>query len=192
MHWWALWIGVATVANKNALFVTLVDRIPRFDAHWSQFFAEFDWFVVITSRLDAYMILIIYMILSRDMAIFVLTTTTTTTTRPITLPPCACARGNKMYQLWIWPHTQMWLLQKLLANNSSDGAFTMNVGSLNVSRSKYMATGQGTIKVRGRECEDWLIQLANREGAWPKRSYEYFWSKVGVSRIGQGWLCACN
>ena len=29
------------------------------------------------------------------MAIFVLTTTTTTTTtRPITLPPCACARGN--------------------------------------------------------------------------------------------------
>ena len=32
----------------------LVDRIPRFDAHWSQFFAEFDWFVVITNRLDAY------------------------------------------------------------------------------------------------------------------------------------------
>ena len=31
---------------------------------------------------------------SRDMAIFVFTTTTTTTTRPITLPPCACARGN--------------------------------------------------------------------------------------------------
>ena len=54
MHWWALSIGVATVANKKALFVTLVDRIPRFDAHWSQFFAEFDWFVVITSRLDAY------------------------------------------------------------------------------------------------------------------------------------------
>ena len=35
--------------------------------------------------------------ISRDMAIFVLTTTTTTTTmmtRPITLPPCACARGK--------------------------------------------------------------------------------------------------
>ena len=34
--------------------------------------------------------------ISRDMAIFVLTTTTTTTTttRPITLPPCTCARGN--------------------------------------------------------------------------------------------------
>ena len=42
------------------------------------------------------------------------------------------------------------------------------------------------IKVRGRERQDWLIQLANREGAWPKRPYECFWSKVGVSRIGQG------
>ena len=51
---WALSIGVATVANKKALFVTLVDRIPRFDAHWSQFFAEFDWFVVLTSRLHVY------------------------------------------------------------------------------------------------------------------------------------------
>ena len=54
MHWWALSIDVATVANKKPLFVTLVDRIPQFDAHWSQFFAEFDWFVMITSRLDAY------------------------------------------------------------------------------------------------------------------------------------------
>ena len=50
----ALSIGMATVANKKALFVTLVDRIPRFDAHWSQFFAEFNWFVVLASRLDAY------------------------------------------------------------------------------------------------------------------------------------------
>ena len=45
---------VATVANEKALFVTLVDRIPWFDAHWSQFFAEFDWFVVTTSCLDTY------------------------------------------------------------------------------------------------------------------------------------------
>ena len=45
---------MATVANKKALFVTLVDSIPWFDARWSQFFAEFDWFVVITSCLDAY------------------------------------------------------------------------------------------------------------------------------------------
>ena len=32
----------------------LMDRIPRFDAHWSHFFAEFYWFVVLTSRLDTY------------------------------------------------------------------------------------------------------------------------------------------
>ena len=36
--------------------------------------------------------------------------------------------------------------------------------------------------MRGRERQEWLIQLANREGAWPKRPYECFWSKVGVSR----------
>ena len=35
--------------------------------------------------------------------------------------------------------------------------------------------------MRGRERQNWLIQLANREGAWPKRPYECFWSKVGVS-----------
>ena len=52
--WWALSIGVATVANKKALFVTFVDRIPWFDAHWSQFFAKVDWFIVLKSRLDAY------------------------------------------------------------------------------------------------------------------------------------------
>ena len=40
--------------------------------------------------------------------------------------------------------------------------------------------------MRGRERQEWLIQLANREGAWPKRPYECFWSNVGVSRIGQG------
>ena len=34
---WALSIGVATVANKKALFVMLVDHIPWFDAHWSFF-----------------------------------------------------------------------------------------------------------------------------------------------------------
>ncbi len=35
-------IGVATMGNKNALFVTLVDLIPRFEAYCSQFFAKFD------------------------------------------------------------------------------------------------------------------------------------------------------
>ena len=54
MHWWALSIGVATVANKKALFVTLVDCIPRFDARWGQFFAKFDWFIVLMSHFDAY------------------------------------------------------------------------------------------------------------------------------------------
>ena len=29
----------------------------------------------------------------------------------------------------------------------------------------------GSIKGRGRERQEWLIQLANREGAWPKRPY---------------------
>ena len=38
----------------------------------------------------------------------------------------------------------------------------------------------------GREREDWLIPLANREGAWPRKPYECFWSKVGVSRKSQG------
>ena len=32
MHY-ALSIGVAMVANKKALFATLVDRVPQFDAH---------------------------------------------------------------------------------------------------------------------------------------------------------------
>ena len=40
--------------------------------------------------------------------------------------------------------------------------------------------------MRGREREDWLIQLANREGAWLKRPYERFSSKVGMSRKSQG------
>jgi hypothetical protein len=42
------------------------------------------------------------------------------------------------------------------------------------------------------DCEHWLIQLANREGAWPRRPYECLWSEVGVARMSQGSLCACN
>ena len=42
------------MASKKALFVTLVDRISRFDAHESHFFAEFDGVIVLMSRLDAY------------------------------------------------------------------------------------------------------------------------------------------
>jgi hypothetical protein len=36
-------VGVAKMGNKKALFVTLVDSIPQFEAYWSQFFARFDW-----------------------------------------------------------------------------------------------------------------------------------------------------
>ena len=50
----ALLIGVATMGNTKALFVMLMDRVPRFEAYWSQFFAEFDWLLVLTSGLDTY------------------------------------------------------------------------------------------------------------------------------------------
>ena len=35
-------MGVATMANKMTLFVTFVDRAKQFEAHSSQFFADFD------------------------------------------------------------------------------------------------------------------------------------------------------
>ena len=41
------------VANKNAVFMTLVSPTKRFEAQWSKFFEGFDGFVVITSRSDA-------------------------------------------------------------------------------------------------------------------------------------------
>ena len=80
------------VANKKALFVKLVDRIPRFDTRWSQFFAEFDSFFMIMSRLDAY--------ISRY-GDFCANNDNDDTTDYFT--PCACARGNYvyMYRLYI-------------------------------------------------------------------------------------------
>ena len=53
MHW------VGTVdrrgyGDQQKLFVTLMDCVSRFDTHRSQFFAEFDWFIVLTSGLDTY------------------------------------------------------------------------------------------------------------------------------------------
>ena len=36
--------------------------------------------------------------------------------------------------------------------------------------------------MRGRERQDWLIQLANREGAWPKRLGH-------TSAFGRRWAC---
>jgi hypothetical protein len=77
-------IGVATIPNKNTLFVTLVDLIPRFEAHRGQFF--------LPNSIDSLCLRVAQMPESREVVIF---WTTTTTPRPITLPPCACARGNK-------------------------------------------------------------------------------------------------
>ena len=42
-------MGVATMADKKMLFVTFVDRIQRFEAHSSQFVADSDWLVTLTS-----------------------------------------------------------------------------------------------------------------------------------------------
>ena len=44
---------MAMVVNKKALFEMLMDHVPRFEAYWSQFFDELDWFVLLTSRIDA-------------------------------------------------------------------------------------------------------------------------------------------
>ena len=65
---------------------------PRFDAHWSQFFAEFDWFVVITSRLDAY--------ISRY-GDFCANDNNGDDNDDTTdyFTPCACARGNDIHRL---------------------------------------------------------------------------------------------
>ena len=37
-----IWPAVGTVGSKQMLFVTLMDRAKRFEAHSSQFFANFD------------------------------------------------------------------------------------------------------------------------------------------------------
>jgi hypothetical protein len=76
-------MGMATVANKKALFVMLVDWIPRFD----QFFAKFDWFVVLMSRL-----LGDYMHISRYGDFCVHDVDNDATDYSTT---CACARGEK-------------------------------------------------------------------------------------------------
>ena len=88
MHQGALSIGVATVANKKAIFVTLMDAIPQFDAHWSQFFTEFYWFVVIKSRLYAY--------ISRY-GDFCADDNDNNNDTTDYFTPCACTRGNEWY-----------------------------------------------------------------------------------------------
>ena len=83
----ALSIGVAMVANRKALFMTLVDHVPRFEAHYRQFFAEFNWFVVLTSCIDAY--------ISRY-GNFCANNNNDNTTDYFT--PCACAWGKKDWE----------------------------------------------------------------------------------------------
>ena len=79
----ALSIGMATMANKKALFLTLVDRVPWFERYWSQFFAKFDWFEMLTSLSGAY---------SRSRDFCAHDEDNNDTTDYFT--PCACARGN--------------------------------------------------------------------------------------------------
>jgi hypothetical protein len=54
MHYASNRLPVDRRGYQKALFVTLMDRVSWFQAHWSQFFAEFDWFIVLTSCSDAY------------------------------------------------------------------------------------------------------------------------------------------
>ena len=86
---WALSIGVATVANKKAPFLMVVDRIPWFDA---SFFAEFNWLAVLTSPLDAY--------ISRY-GDFCANDNIDINNDGMTdcFTPCVCARGNKVTEL---------------------------------------------------------------------------------------------
>ena len=61
------------LCNKKALFMTLVDHVPRFEAHWSLFFTKIN-------ATDSLCLLVAQMPRHRDMVIFVLTTTTAMTT----------------------------------------------------------------------------------------------------------------
>ena len=74
------------VANINARFATLVVRTKGFEAYWSQFFADFDGFVVLTSRSDAY--------ISRSGDFCGDDDDRQTTDKTDCFTPCACARGN--------------------------------------------------------------------------------------------------
>ena len=66
----------------------LEDRIPRFGAHRRHFFAKFDWFVVLMSRLDTY--------ISRYGDFWTNNDNNDNKRRHnrIYFTPCACARGN--------------------------------------------------------------------------------------------------
>ena len=85
---------VATMANKETLFVTFMDRNKRFEAHSSQFFLLIptDWLHLRVAQNPR----------SQDLVIFVVTTTDRQTDRQtdklITLPLCMHV-GNNDYVL---------------------------------------------------------------------------------------------
>ena len=60
------------------------------------------------------------------------------------------------------------------------------VSRSSMSDTATIPTHARTSDFRRKESVGWLIQLANREGASPKRPYECFWSKVDVSRKSKG------
>ena len=98
------WPAVGTVDRcdqQNALFMTLDGRTKGIEAYmyWSQFFADFDGFILLTSHS--------LIPRSRDVAIFVVTTTTDRwqTDKPIVLPLAhACGVIMIASQALIWLH----------------------------------------------------------------------------------------
>ena len=74
--------------QQKALFLTFVDRIQT---RWSQFFAKFDWFKMLTSRSGAYV--------SRYGDFCAHNDNDNNDTTNYFTPPCVCARGNKQLSL---------------------------------------------------------------------------------------------
>ena len=145
-------MGVATMTNKNTLFVMFVGCATWFQVHWSQFFAKFDRSVALTTGSDAYR--------SPDLAIFV--STTTTTTQPIILTlvhahgvilparcmqwlalEYACSAKNNNYNntCMIVPHRSS--VQVLIILYSGISLFRTPLGEHKVSWLKEVSSFQG-------------------------------------------------
>ena len=54
---WAPSMGVATMANKKTLLVKLMGHTKRFEAQFRNFFTDFNFLFMLTSCLDAYMLI---------------------------------------------------------------------------------------------------------------------------------------
>ena len=85
----ALSIGVATMANKKALFLTFMDHVPQFETLRPVFHQI--WPILLVAQMPRS---------QHIMAIFVLITTT----QPITLPPYACAWVIMIITTCTWYH----------------------------------------------------------------------------------------